>query len=590
MKGIKVLIILVVCNLLFELPYSVNAVSSQSKPFDDEKTHISYLQKGNLISKNINLDAVLTKKEFFSWLQFLSYDEKNNLISNQPTEEKRLKQNIKNLNLLTFYENWEMTNSLNKQINCKEMFSILYQLLGYGTLDEVQINQLNEIKKLISPEEANYFSKNIQLNRRVGAVLFARFINQFQSSLNYTANQKITSDKTLYINEGPSSKYKHIIEIQKNMPFHIIGKFGNAHIVLYKDKIGYLSKDISNSMPQLEKVTYVVNANKVNLRLGPSKMFPIVKTVNMKDKIIGSQFNPEWTQIEIDHKRAFISSKYIKSTSLVPNKGPNKNDAENLVKKVYVLADKLNVREEQSITSRKIGTVYKGETLEVTAKFSKWTKIKTKNIVGFVSNDFITETLESNVKNIVIAIDAGHGGKDSGTHFNQLNEKDITLETALNVKRTFIHSNVQVVLTRESDVFLDLGERVKIAQSNDALLFVSIHVNSGSGENGGGTETYYYGSKGKNPYISQSRLLATSIQSEMVNAWHLSDRGIQHGSFQVIRDNTMPAVLTELGFIDSKKDQSYLSSSQQITIIASSIHEGITNYLQSQGYKVIEKS
>ncbi|WP_088041991.1 N-acetylmuramoyl-L-alanine amidase [Bacillus sp. EAC] len=589
MKGIKVLIILVLCNLLFQHPFSVNAASHQSKSIDDEKKQISYLKKGNLISKNINLDAMLTKKEFFSWLQFLSYDENKNLISNQPTEDKRLKQNIKNLNLLTFYEYWEKTNSLNKQINCKEMFSILYKLLGYGTLDEVQINQLNEIKKLISNEEANYFSKNTQLNRRVGAVLFGRFINQFQSSLNYTANQEITSDKTLFINEGPSSKYKHIIEIPKKMPFQIIGKFGNTHIGLYKGKIGYLSMDISKSMPELEKVTYVVNANKVNLRLGPSKMFPIVKTVNMKDKIIGSQFNPEWTQIEIDHKRAFISSKYIKSTILVPNNGPNKNDAENLVKKVYVLADKLNVREEQSITSRKIGTVYKGETLEVTAKFSKWTKIKTKNIVGFVSNDFITESSEVNVKNIVIAIDAGHGGKDSGTHFNQLNEKDITLETALDVKQSFNHSNVQVVLTRESDVFLDLGERVKIAQSNDALLFVSIHVNSGSGENGGGSETYYYGSKGKNPYISQSRLLATSIQSEMVNAWHLADRGIQHGNFQVIRDNTMPAVLTELGFIDSKKDQFYLSSSQQITIIASAIHEGITNYLQSQGYKIIEK-
>ncbi|MEH6940153.1 N-acetylmuramoyl-L-alanine amidase, partial [Bacillus sp. JJ664] len=248
------------------------------------------------------------------------------------------------------------------------------------------------------------------------------------------------------------------------------------------------------------------------------------------------------------------------------------------------LADKLNIRAEQSVTSSKIGTVLKGQELVLITKYTNWSKIKYKNLVGYVSNDYISTKSNSLDQTIVIAIDAGHGGKDPGTHFKEFNEKSITLDTALKIRRSFESSNVQVVLTRESDVFLDLGERVKIAKQNKAIIFVSIHVNSGSGTSGGGSETYYYGNTGKNPFIAESQLLASSIQKKMLQAWNLSDRGVHHGNFQVIRDNAMPAVLTELGFIDSKKDQAYLSSNEQLTLIAEAIHDGIVNYLQKEGY------
>lgn len=134
-----------------------------------------------------------------------------------------------------------------------------------------------------------------------------------------------------------------------------------------------------------------------------------------------------------------------------------------------------------------------------------WTKIKYKKIVGFLSNDYISAKQDSVDKNIIIAIDAGHGGKDPGTPINELNEKDITLDTALKVKQAFDISNVQVVLTEDKDIFFDLGERDNIAKKNKTILFVSIHVNSSSGAIGGGSETYYYSNNGKNPFISESK-------------------------------------------------------------------------------------
>ncbi len=582
MRSLKILIILLISSVLF-ISNSVNATIKQSNIFTDEKDQLSYLQKGKILPKNINIEEAITNIEFMSWLQFFTYDELKNLRSKSITDDQKTKLVAKELKLEAIYQKWEKSGSLKKQLTFHEMISILYQLVGYEKLSEKQLHQIIEIENVMTNEEISFVTKNTNLKKKTAAVIFARFIRQFQTNQYDTSGQTITSDGTLFLNEGPSSNFQHIIEIPKKKSYMVITKLGNVIVAKFNGKIGFLSKSMQYS---IEKYVYKANANKVNMRLGPSTSHPIIKVVNLNEQFEGRQYNAEWVQISSINGKAYISSKYVKQEK----NNENKDDTENLVKKVYVLADKLNIRAEQSVSSSIIGTVLKGEELELKSKYTDWSKIKYKKLVGYVSNDYISTKSNSLDKTIVIAIDAGHGGKDPGTHFKELNEKNITLDTALKIRQSFEFSNVQVVLTRESDVFLDLGERVKIAKQNKAILFVSIHVNSGSGSNGGGSESYYYGNNGKNPFISESQLLASSIQKEMLNAWDLSDRGIHHGNFQVIRDNSMPAVLTELGFIDSKKDQVYLSSSEQLTIISEAIHDGIVNYLQNEGYNVKKSS
>ena len=580
MRSLKILIIFLISIVLF-FSNSVNAAIKQPNIFTDEKDQLSYLQKGKILPKDVNIEGTITNIEFINWLQFFTYGENKNLRSNSITDDQIMKLVIKELKLDAIYQKWEKSGSLKKQLSFHEMMSILYQLIGYEKLSETQLKQLTELENVITKEEISFVSKNPNLKKKTAAVLLARFIRQLQTNQYNTSGQSITSDSTLFLTEGPSSNFQHIIEIPKKKSFTVITKIGNVMIAKYNGKIGFLSKSITYSF---EKNVYKAIANKVNLRLGPSTSHPIIRVVNQNEQLEGRQFNSEWVQITSNNAKAFISSKFVKKIDSPQKNNENKDDTENLVKKVYVLADKLNIRAEQSITSSKIGTVLKGQELVLITKYTNWSKIKYKNLVGYVSNDYITTKSNSLNKTIVIAIDAGHGGKDPGTHFKELNEKNITLDTALKIRESFESSNVQVVLTRESDVFLDLGERVKIAKQNKAILFVSIHVNSGSGTNGGGSETYYYGNTGKNPFIEESQLLASSIQKEMLQAWDLSDRGVHHGNFQVIRDNAMPAVLTELGFIDSKKDQAYLSSGEQLTLIAEAIHNGIVSYLQKEGY------
>jgi len=586
MRSLKILIICLISNVLF-ISNSVNAAVKQPTIFTDEKIQLSYLQKGKILPKDLNIEGTITNIEFMSWLQYFTYDEEKKLRSKFITDDQKTKLVSKALKLDAIYQKWEKSGSLKKQLTYYDMMSILYQLIGYEKLSETQLNQVIELENVMSKEEINFVTKNTTLKKKTAAVLFARFIRQFQTNQYATTGQTITSDSTLFLTEGPSSNFQHIIEIPKRKSYMVITKLGNIIVAKFNGKIGFLSKSIQFSF---EKNIYKTNANKVNMRLGPSTSHPIIKVVNQNEQLEGRQFNSEWVQISSNNGKAFISSKYVIKVDAPQKNNENKDDTENLVKKVYVLADKLNIRAEQSVTSSIIGSVFKGDELVLITKYTNWSKIKYKKLVGFVSNDYISIKSNSLDKTIVIAIDAGHGGKDPGTHFKELNEKNITLDTALKIKQSFELSNVQVVLTRESDVFLDLGERVRIAKQNKAILFVSIHVNSGSGSNGGGSETYYYGNNGKNPFISESQLLASSIQKEMIHAWDLADRGVQHGNFQVIRDNSMPAVLTELGFIDSKKDQVYLSSSEQLTIIAEAIHDGIVNYLQTEGYNVKQSS
>ncbi|MDA6790854.1 N-acetylmuramoyl-L-alanine amidase, partial [Escherichia coli] len=90
----------------------------------------------------------------------------------------------------------------------------------------------------------------------------------------------------------------------------------------------------------------------------------------------------------------------------------------------------------------------------------------------------------------IIVLDAGHGGKDPGTSGNELFEKEITLDVEKRVEAKLKKAGANVILTRSSDTFPTLEERVGIAKRNNAEIFVSIHANSGE-PSANGTETYY---------------------------------------------------------------------------------------------------
>lgn len=147
-----------------------------------------------------------------------------------------------------------------------------------------------------------------------------------------------------------------------------------------------------------------------------------------------------------------------------------------------------------------------------------------------------------------IVLDPGHGGEDAGGVPGQRYvEKRAALDVALRVGALLKAAGHQVILTRSSDVFVELSERVAIANRTSAkAVFVSIHFNSAPNVDAHGIETYYYNARGAR--------LATAIHQKVVAATGEEDRGVRRARFYVLRHNRRTAALAELGFLTNPKE------------------------------------
>lgn len=175
-----------------------------------------------------------------------------------------------------------------------------------------------------------------------------------------------------------------------------------------------------------------------------------------------------------------------------------------------------------------------------------------------------------------IVIDAGHGGRDQGASGRKIQEKDLTLKIA---KRTgkYIRRRtrgVDVILTRDRDEFVSLNERANFANFCQADLFISIHANSAQGY-ADGTETFVW-NKRHNPW---SLKMAQLIQDEYTQRAKRKNRGVKKANFAVLRNTTMPAVLTEVGFISNAQEENYLKSRRGRKKIAYCIYRAVKEYL-----------
>ncbi|MGC6586525.1 N-acetylmuramoyl-L-alanine amidase [Paenibacillus sp. Dod16] len=176
-----------------------------------------------------------------------------------------------------------------------------------------------------------------------------------------------------------------------------------------------------------------------------------------------------------------------------------------------------------------------------------------------------------------VRIDAGHGGKDPGAVGNGLQEKDIALTVSLWVKDRLEaeYEGVQVLLSRSTDVFLELAERTNAANKAGADLLVSIHCNAGGGA--GGFESFRYTSAS-----ASTRSLQNVLHTEIMAAlkpFGVIDRGQKAKNLHMCRESRMPAVLTENLFIDVVSDASKLKRHEVISALIDGHVKGIAKYL-----------
>ncbi len=173
-----------------------------------------------------------------------------------------------------------------------------------------------------------------------------------------------------------------------------------------------------------------------------------------------------------------------------------------------------------------------------------------------------------------VVLDPGHGGRDPGAVANGLKEKDLNLKLALRVAEKL--EGAKVLLTRESDIFVSLKDRVSICSRAEADLFVSLHVNAGGGH---GFESYIYQGLGaRDPSVKLRDALHENVMA-VLSRWEIRDRGRKHSAFYVLRHNRTSAVLIESLFIDCEREARLWREPPFVEALAGGVVAGIREYL-----------
>lgn len=191
-----------------------------------------------------------------------------------------------------------------------------------------------------------------------------------------------------------------------------------------------------------------------------------------------------------------------------------------------------------------------------------------------------------------VIIDPGHGGHDSGAVSRWAREKDCNLAVGLKLRALLQKAGYKVVMTRDSDFFLTLQQRVQIANAVPDSIFVSIHHNSG-GSAADGIETFTLAPHGTTSPFARTRrtedlsgnnqdseniALATAVHSHAIKASGAFDRGIQRARFSVLCTIQRPAILFEGGFVSNPTEGAKIATPAYQDMLAKSIFEGITAY------------
>jgi N-acetylmuramoyl-L-alanine amidase len=189
------------------------------------------------------------------------------------------------------------------------------------------------------------------------------------------------------------------------------------------------------------------------------------------------------------------------------------------------------------------------------------------------------------VQHFSIILDPGHGGHDIGTQSiskPRYQEKSLNLVTAKFVRDYLQQLGYQVIMTRETDKFISLDKRAKMANERQPTLFVSIHYNSAPIAAAQGIEVFFYQSKEDKERTHKSKILAQAVLKNVVAETQAKSRGVKAGNFLVIRQTTMPAILVEGGFVTNENELQNLKDPVYLKRLAWGIVKGIEEYLSKQ--------
>ncbi|WP_404456173.1 N-acetylmuramoyl-L-alanine amidase [Virgibacillus necropolis] len=358
----------------------------------------------------------------------------------------------------------------------------------------------------------------------------------------------------------------------------------NLRLLLIGISVLLLSFIIAPTVDAHSGKTYEVGTSSLNVRNAPSNDAKIMGQLIPGDQVVVFKELYGWAQTYYGGTEAWVASQY-----LYPLEDAEQPTTTSAKEKVTVNADGVHVRSGPSTDYSIIGYTTTGDTYTKIETSNDWHKVilqdgSTGWIAAWLTDTYTpvasTEKTQAqhepeqnangSLDGLNIVLDPGHGGKDPGAiGFNGVLEKDLTLSTTKIVASYLRDAGATVKVTRLSDQYLSLEERVQFSSLFQTNAFISLHYNAYPIMTVNGIGTYYY---------ANGQGLASSIQNAIGQQVALNDRGIHYGNYHVLRENRDLAVLVELGFITNPNDLFTIQTSEYQNNVAQAITTGVKNY------------
>lgn len=346
-----------------------------------------------------------------------------------------------------------------------------------------------------------------------------------------------------------------------------------------------------------------VMAPDLNVRTSPDISAKTMGLVHQGETFKVIQTKNRWEQIQLSNSQiGWVYEDYIQR--ITPDN----------IKEATVEAIQLNVREAPSLTSTIVGNLKLGTKIRIFEEEAKWVKmVSTSGVQGWVYQYYLTkgesDSLKTQsaaspssyeqtsssfpsdgntqdqavqtekmpnrkepLKGKTIVLDPGHGGVDSGTtSITGTHEKALTLSIAKVVEQKLKNTGAHVLMTRPDDTYISLEQRANLSNQNHADAFISFHYNWSNDPSAKGLTDFYY-------QKSKDDSLAENILNEVAKQTKLNNAGSRFDDLSVLRNNSQPSTLIELGFLSNKQDDAVVEHSDYLENVAQGVYLGLLEY------------
>jgi N-acetylmuramoyl-L-alanine amidase len=413
-------------------------------------------------------------------------------------------------------------------------------------------------------------------------------------SKNKEAKQGVITAGTLNVRKSPSLNSPVAGAVHRGNPVSITGSVTGWYEIQFGKSKAWISDnyvELSSTPVEVpatsSEFTGKITVNSLNVRSEPSLNGNIAGKVSKGEKYPILSERNNWFEIKLKSgKSGWIAGWFVQKTVAGEQK-KSTSSTQPAGEKVTILHNGTNIRSSADVQSNVVKRADSGETFSVTGKQGDWYEIKLKDgstayVAGWIvsirtgsgSESSPSRNTSGGIRNKVITIDPGHGGRDSGTIGTRGTlEKLLTMKTAQLLADKLKSAGAEVIITRKNDEYVSLPSRVSLSHYYDSDAFISIHFDSIYDSSVAGHTTYYYRNYQKD--------LAYDVHESLADRLPSRDRGVRTGDYHVIRENKQAAILLELGFLSNPAEEANVTSHHYQDLAATAIYHGLNDYFSN---------